>query len=378
MSWSHQWPPWAKWFGSRAPGRAVRLNQGHPVITPAQFSQVEVSPGEGININGPSVIRIPGWLKQSGDLAHPDAVYYMYFASHVGKYIRMAWAKELTGPWQLHGTGRHIEPGSRGVLDLGDDNCMSIGNGLTIRGHVASPDVHVDDVNKRIVMFFHGPVFHHDQRLGQGTLAAVSFNGLNFNPPESGGQPGGGVKPVVLGSGYFRVFEQHGRLYAVAGRGLIYRAPGTGYDDGWQAPGEFDFSRMLWECRGEPLLRTPDNRNSEDHHVRHSAVIRNGDFLDVYYSCIGDVPERILFSRIDISSPNWNRWSVTGTPVAVLSPERAWEGSELPLRPSESGWGIGVRELRDPCIFHDQDKRFLFYCGRGEEGIGLARLEGGG
>ena len=39
---------------------------------------------------------------------------------------------------------------------------------------------------------------------------------------------------------------------------------------------------------------------------------------------------------------------------------------------------MGVRQLRDPYIFEDDDGQvYLFYSGAGEEAIGFARLQGG-
>ncbi|TIW51474.1 MAG: hypothetical protein E5V60_33485, partial [Mesorhizobium sp.] len=92
-------------------------------------------PGDdGDNINGPSLIRVPDWLP--GRLG----AYYLYFAHHTGTYIRLAYADSPQGPWRVH-------PG--GALSL--EQCPFL------REHIASPDVHVDDQSRRLVMYFHGP-----------------------------------------------------------------------------------------------------------------------------------------------------------------------------------------------------------------------------
>ena len=46
----------------------------------------DLSPGIGINIQGPSLIRVPDWLP------NPLGRYYLYFADHKGSYIRLAYA----------------------------------------------------------------------------------------------------------------------------------------------------------------------------------------------------------------------------------------------------------------------------------------------
>jgi hypothetical protein len=53
-----------------------------------------------IQITGPSVIRVPDWIPDN-EKTHPDAVYYMYYAAHGSKDIRLAWAESITGEWHL-------------------------------------------------------------------------------------------------------------------------------------------------------------------------------------------------------------------------------------------------------------------------------------
>ena len=95
-----------------------RLAHG-PIIYP------ELDASIGTNINGPSLIRVPDWL--------PDRLgtYYLYFGHHQGKYIRLAYADRLEGPWTIY---------KPGTLQLKETRC---------HGHVASPDVHIDNANQR-------------------------------------------------------------------------------------------------------------------------------------------------------------------------------------------------------------------------------------
>src|SRR6185436_7686933 len=59
----------------------------------------------GTNVNGPTVIRVPDWVPR------PLGRYYMYFGNHMGDFIRLAYADEVTGPWKIH------EPGVLHVRD---------------------------------------------------------------------------------------------------------------------------------------------------------------------------------------------------------------------------------------------------------------------
>ena len=56
---------------------------GEPIIRPHMDDRM------GSNINGPSLIRVPGWVEK------PLGRYYLYFAGHKGAYIRLACADAL-------------------------------------------------------------------------------------------------------------------------------------------------------------------------------------------------------------------------------------------------------------------------------------------
>src|SRR5687767_10244428 len=98
----------------------------NPLIVPDMDDRM------GNNINGPSVIRVPAWVRE------PLGKYYMYFAHHVGTYIRLAYADHLRGPWRMHAPG---------VLDLHDS---------FFNNHIASPDVRIRPQRKEIHMYYHG------------------------------------------------------------------------------------------------------------------------------------------------------------------------------------------------------------------------------
>ena len=82
-----------------AQGMTVTRLPHNPLIT------VKSSPSLGTNVNGPTVIRVPDWVQR------PLGRYYMYFANHMGEFIRFAYADAITGPWKIH------EPGVMHVRD---------------------------------------------------------------------------------------------------------------------------------------------------------------------------------------------------------------------------------------------------------------------
>ena len=64
----------------------------------------------GSNINGPAIIRMPNWCKDK------LGTYHLYFSDHKGKYIRLAFADEIIGPWKIY---------SPGALNLSDSLFIS-------------------------------------------------------------------------------------------------------------------------------------------------------------------------------------------------------------------------------------------------------------
>lgn len=88
---------------------------------------------DGNNINGPCLIKVPDFVKQ------PLGKYYLYFAHHSGKYIRMAYSDDVVGPYKLY---------EGGVLHVTNTPGYD---------HVASPDVVIETDNKKLTMYYHCP-----------------------------------------------------------------------------------------------------------------------------------------------------------------------------------------------------------------------------
>ena len=299
-----------------AVAQSVRIERlvDAPIIRP------EMDGSMGSNIAGPSLIRVPEWLP------NPLGRYYLYFADHRGTYIRLAYADALTGPWTTY------EPGT---LQLDQSHFPTTCPPCAPERayvHIASPDVHVDHERREIVMYIHGRDAGR-----QLTRAAVSPDGLHFTG-----------RPEILGRPYFRAFRHDGFVYALAMPGVLYRSR-----DG------------LTDFEEGPQLFTPD--------MRHSAILRRGSRLFVFWTERGAAPERVLVATIDMTT-DWMTWSES-TPVEVLRPERRWEGAELPVEPSRGGSiDVPVNQLRDPAIFEEDGRVYLLYAVAGERGIALAEV----
>jgi hypothetical protein len=321
------------------PPGAVRFPK-NPLITQ------QMSPTLGDDINGPSVIRVPAWM------AHPLGRYYLYFAHHKGRFIRMAYADDPAGSWKIY------EPG---VLDVKDtafyrpqpDSPDLPANFYT---HVASPEVIVDESNKRLVMLVHGwftdgkrwpenpketARWAQENNYGQYTQTAVSSDGLHFTT-----QPG-----ITMRTSYLRLFRWHDTWYGMGRLGVLGRADDllARLDAG---PNPFDGGP--WAGR-----------------VRHVATVVRGNTLYVFFSAIGDAPERILLSTIALTS-DWRTWRASA-PVEVLRPMAAYECTGIPVTPSKAGEAEGPEHaLRDPGVIEDRGRVILYYSYCGEQGIAAA------
>jgi hypothetical protein len=87
----------------------------------------------------------------------------------------------------------------------------------------------------------------------------------------------------------------------------------------------------------------------------HVALEVTGSTLTAYFTRIGDAPECILRSEIDLTQPE-ERWIAKRPPGLVLRPEGPWEGAKLPLQPSKAGISSGPENaVRDPAIWRGKD-----------------------
>jgi hypothetical protein len=294
---------------------------------------------EGDDINGPSLIKVPDWL--------PNKLgkYYLYFAHHKGKYIRLAYSNDLKGPWKIYKPGTLQLSETIGIKSPfgNNESVKHVGaeNENDEVQHIASPDLHIDNENKQLVMYFHTPLEVKGKK-GQYTLRATSADGIHFK-----------ADTIVLGESYFRVFDWKGNYYALGRSSSFYRSK-NGIEAFEKGPNVFN------------KIQNPST-------LRHSALLVVGDSLWAFYSRVGDKPEHILLSKIKLTS-NWLDWEPI-KPIDIVEPEKDYEGAGLPLTESKGGLYYGkTRELRDPAIYVENNKWYLLYSVAGENGIAIGEL----
>jgi hypothetical protein len=316
----------------------------NPLVTLSMSSTL------GDNANGPTVIRVPSWVE------HPLGRYYMYFAHHKGRFIRLAYADSVRGPWKLY------EPGVMKVQDTAlyrpqPDPADSPPGAYT---HVASPEIYVDDAHRRIVLWAHG-MWTNGERwpqdkaeagawlrqhgYAQFTQTAESSDGLSFH-----------ALPAISKQSYLRVFEHDGQLYAMARLGQLLRA------DDPLAP---------FELGPNPFRDSPYKDR-----VRHVAMLEREGVLHIFFTAIRDAPESLLHTTMKTDG-DWSAWKI-GEVETVLEPAAPYECAGMPVEQSAVGEiDHAARQIRDPDVLVDGDATYLFYTFCGEQGVAGAEVHFG-
>jgi len=344
---------------------------GRALVHPGHFAAAGIA-RQGLNINGPCLIRVPEWAPCR---AHPDARYYLYFAHHLGQYLRMAWAPRLQGPWTLHNCGSHRDARwlGAGVYDLvalpeqgrAMQEGLRIGSDVPRRPlHIASPDVHLDVEARQFVMYAHMPVIGGEE--DQMSFALRSEDGLWFEPVRRQDGAWVGLAPA-----YLRVFEYQGRRYGVTPGGWLHRAP----QRGWGETEAWTRGPQLFDVPSDAPLR-PDGRPRLNTVARHLAVCvePSQDRLTLYFSRVADAPERIIASDVALGA-DWRAWTARAT-REVHRAYQPWEGAGHLAKKSAGGVASGgVNQLRDPFVFVDEHgRRTLLYTVQGERAVAARTL----
>ena len=286
----------------------------------AVIDRTDIDSPFGKNLTGPSVMKVPQWVDE------PLGAYYMYFANHIGKEIRLAFANDPLGPWEVY---------SKPVLELSE-----------LKGalrHVASPEAVIDWGSRQFYLFVHSPIA--DSR-GQKTFTTVSDDGSLFY------QIGNGP---TIDFPYVRVFHWDSQFWAVGRHSRSYLL----------------FSSDTPEGEWLPQGSLPLGEN-----VRHVGLKVFESTLLVAFSRVEESPESIYMVALDLT--HFERNSVFGSaPVGCLvSAVYPFEGAALDPVASEPGPQklMIANDVRDPDLFIDDGAVYLFYSVGGERGIAAGHI----
>ena len=258
--------------------------------------------------------------------------FHLYFASHAGTYIGVAYANALDEDWIIS-----------------EDSKISLDHFANAYDHIASPDVFIDDREQLLTIYFHARARSKGRE--QWTFA-ITFD------------RDGSVCDVCddpIAPFYFRLFKYEDRYYGLSKGANLWRS-----SDRFSA-----FQPCVDLASGQKINDLWKNNNGD---IRHLSVLCQQNVLEVYYTKIGDMPERIFRSLVDLSATDDKHWMLEKT-EEILRPETQYEGAFLTPTLSKPGpTKVHENALRDPFIFYFESRRHLFYSVAGEFGIALATL----
>jgi len=304
---------------------------------------------QSTNVNGPMPIMVRDWMKHE---AWNSVSTLVFVSSHNKRRTNI----------QVVGMSRNT---SEGPTWKNLNVTLQLNAKQTPCKTLHSPSIFVDDEKQQLLMYIHGHGCQKataNQPAGlQPTVLFASNDGVSWDYVRNNEE-----EPYLLQDSFYLsvpVYSKHdGYFYAMAktqenkvGSAVLYRSKSI--------TGPFEKGPIV--ARG----------------IRHVDLYLDSNTLYVFFTLIGDMPERVLLGSIDISnSEQWMHWNLLPGPT-LLQPEYFYEHGNAKLQPSESGAAKEtMRELRDPRFLPDNEKKgdvlsgYLFYTVQGEQGIALARL----
>ena len=288
------------------------------------FDKLNKSSKFNVNICNPCLLKVPSWCKNK------LGKYYLYFADHRGKYIKMAYSNSLDKNWKFK-----------------EDGIININKFNDAINHIASPEIYIDNKKKLIVLFTHS---HSKSKIGQWTYVSISIDGINFYK----------VYNKILAPFYFRIFYYNNFFYGISKGGNLWKSKNY--------LNKFKQCQNLFDKKlSNEILHNYDGS------VRHFSILIERNILYIFYTKIGDMPERIYYTSLKLNKDDAN-WKFKNE-IELIRPTKKFEGSKLPLKKSKAGdTKKPENALRDPYMVKIYNNYYIFYCVKGEFGIAIAKI----
>ena len=327
------------------------------------FMRVDPSHKSGCkhgNIQTPSLISIPLWLRQEVDIFKNQS-YLGFYSQHptsighdergvANRTLGLFVIDDLVGSWS--DVSHLLKVDAKSVA------CDSL----------HGPDVQVDSVNRRLVMYVHGHgclMANGSRTAKQPTFKLKSTDGLFWQPSRQTQHDEAHQHtslPLVMGDLFYtRYFSMNDNVFIF---GKSQEDP-LGY-----LTVVCSKSLSISNLQRVRLLKG----------VRHFSIHRVVDVLFIFFTLITDSPERIMLGTIDLTKPCLE-WEIFPGPI-ILQPELHYEHGGVAISPSKAGSaGCEVKhELRDPFFFAKDTtesvlRGWLLYVVKGEGGIALSKIE---
>ncbi len=278
------------------------------------------------SICNPCIIRTPAWFKKK------LGKYYLYFADHRGTFIKLLFSNDLNKNWKFL---------NKKILNIKSKSKLDAYN------HIASPEVFINNKEKKIYMFTHS---HSRSKIGQWTYLSISNDGINF------------VKKFnnPLAPFYFRLFKHKNNFYGIVKGGDLWRSK------------QINFKYKKYQnLITQKVSKT--NLHNKNKSIRHVGILKKKNYLHCVFSRIGDKPERIFYTKINLHK-KFEKWKFQKI-KELIRPIFAYEGSNIKLKKSKPGDAPKPENaLRDPYLFSDKGKTYLIYCVKGEKNFAICEL----
>lgn len=278
------------------------------------------------NLNGPTCLKKPQFASSELD------DFLLYFSQHDGQSISLMTSSTPLGPWRIV-----------------SHNLIQMHENSEFHDHVASPHVEVSHREGVIFLYFHS---RKQNSREQFTFLYSSRDGLNFFPEK--------LQPKI--PFYFRMIQLEDKFLAVTKGGDFFLNQNRSFTEGWTFVGN--------PFQTETVL---DRYHNYVGAIRHACFFQFKDNILLFYSVIGDAPERIFASNLTIKA---NSKIIIENKFEVIRPTEEFEGASQELRPSSSGPAVTFENaLRDPFVLKYDNSAFLYYSFGGETGLAVTQLE---
>lgn len=300
------------------------------------------------NVNSPMPIKVRPWLSKA---FHKFSM-VLYYSSHTKNEMNVVGFDSSSGMWKRMANNVSVtfeDSGSSGI-------CKSL----------HSPSIYINESEERLYMYLHG---HGCQQKPstiknfQPTLLYTSSDGLKW-------QRFSGTNT----SNQTYIFWN--KFYA--------STPVYNPQDGFY----YTMARIADE-HGTILCRSPSLAGPFEEGpviglgLRHFDTILIEGIIYVFYSMMGDRPERLLLASIDTTmTTNWTNWKLLPGP-RILQPKYSYEHGNEAVASTKEGPASIRHEVRDPRFLlhsketansHDGFSGLLFYVVQGEKGIAMANI----
>ena len=256
---------------------------------------------------------------------------------------------------------------------------------LIYQGHIASPDVHVDHARKQIVMFYHGGyTFARPHRPKRKAVTGSKTSAAAYASSVRARHLAAITGSKKLGAAYVSFLADHQiTRVALSDDGLAFRRAAQ---EIWARPtgggsnGTGDIMPSPCPvCFTNPTRPSPITGSCQSTCSRRACAMRP-------CSCEATNSSSSIPMRETLPSRSWPArfrcMQIAGNGASSIRkpscfPRRNMKGLICRSSHRTAGGSSGeARQLRDPCVFVEDDRLYLLYSAAGEHSIAGARLAG--